>query len=208
MPSLSVRSFAEMLDKPIYEQIRILHEQKYPSKEPQMFKIPYYGKSITAIRKFYKAENDFKILDEALKDIDSTAKPESKKLQNTRVIKAFSKNKVSQRKLIIKPSPKLNFTQGDVEIRLSFDLSADEKKETRMMFFNLRNAEITEEIAKKTLEISHFILNENKIPTSTKSLELIDLYSGKVYLLSKTRKRTIDLMKSNMKIITTLWPSI
>ena len=41
MPRISVRSFAEMLSLPAYEQLRVLYEQKYPKKEPQTFKIPY-----------------------------------------------------------------------------------------------------------------------------------------------------------------------
>jgi hypothetical protein len=43
MPELTVRSFAELVHLPAYEQSRILYEQKYPRQAPQTFKSPYYA---------------------------------------------------------------------------------------------------------------------------------------------------------------------
>ncbi len=39
-PTLTARAFAEMLELPLYEQLRILLEQKYPDKGPAIMSKP------------------------------------------------------------------------------------------------------------------------------------------------------------------------
>lgn len=39
MPSLTAKAFAELTHTPLYGQLRILREQKYPRQAPGLFKV-------------------------------------------------------------------------------------------------------------------------------------------------------------------------
>lgn len=208
MPSLSVRSFSELLNLPAYEQARILHEQKYPKSGPSAFKIPYYAKSLSAIRSFYKSDNDIKVLRVFIRDINYVVKPDSKKKHNLRVLESFESGVQFDRKLVLKSNKKYYVNISDVEIRLYFDIKAEEDGTEKMIFYNFRNAEISDNLARITLEISNFILIENGYKIPFRNLEFVDLFTNKVYGYSKVRKRTLNLMKSNIDIIEALWSTI
>ena len=50
IPRITVRAFAELLNLPAYEQVRILHDQKYPRRQPQVFRVPFYQPALHGIR--------------------------------------------------------------------------------------------------------------------------------------------------------------
>lgn len=208
MPSLSTRSFAEMIDKPAFDQIKILHEQKYPKSSPQMFKIPYYSKALTAIRTFYRNKNSLQALSQAVNDIQLNVRQVSKRKNLLRVIDSFRKNPIAKKKFNVKPRKTLTYSKGGVDIRLTFDLNVVESNQTKFIYFNFRNVPIVQELAKKTIEISHYILEQNGLAISIKDIEFIDLPSGKIFHVKSRRKRTIDQFNSNISIVNTLWNTI
>jgi hypothetical protein len=88
-PRLTVEAFAELITAPAYEHRRILHDQKYPTKAPATFMVPYYRSAITAIRRFYRMNNNRDILTEAVIRLESQD-PKPRVKNNLRVLRAFS----------------------------------------------------------------------------------------------------------------------
>lgn len=97
IPSLTVRSFAEMLSLPAYAQARILTEQKYPKQAPQVFRTPYYQYAMTGIRSYYKAGNDPAQLALAASKIE--ALKEARRDHNLRILNSFKASELSGRKI-------------------------------------------------------------------------------------------------------------
>ena len=126
MPDLTVRSFAELISLPAYEQIRILHEQKYPRQVPQAFKIPYYKPVLNTIKEYFRNNNDSNIIRGAIIDFDSTIRLESKRNHNKRVLNSFSNSFQATRSLIINSQKRYYFDIGNFRLRLSFDLNVTE----------------------------------------------------------------------------------
>ncbi len=46
-PRLSARNAAKFVRLPAVEQMKLLHDQKYPRQEPQIFKQPFYAPRLT-----------------------------------------------------------------------------------------------------------------------------------------------------------------
>lgn len=58
MPEVTVKAFSELIHTPLYGQLRILNEQKYPRQAPGIFKIQYYRPALSAIRRYYGTGNN------------------------------------------------------------------------------------------------------------------------------------------------------
>ena len=208
MPSLSVRAFAEMMNLPLYEQQRILLEQKYPKQEPQAFRIPYYQTALRGIREYYQSGRNRASLAQS-KAAAKSLSPDSKADNNLRVIEAFARSSQASRDLTIQPQHKTSIVIArDVELRLRFDLSATENSNPRRIFYNCRNAPITNQVARLTLQLSVWILAQNGDSVPYSALEYVDLRSARRIKISGIPARTIRLAKANAQIISTLWPTL
>lgn len=208
MVSLSVRAFAELLHLPAYEQLRILYEQKYPKQQPQVFKVPYYLVALSGIRQYYRLRNDRHALAEARTRATGLAlKP--RQSSNLRVISAFEASSQARRALRPNPLEALRAQPyAGVELKLQFDLQAEEQGRPVRIFYNPRGAPIEPDVARNTLQIAHWVLDENEMGLPFRSLEYVDLVGNRVYAISRQSQRTIRLMRSNARIIATLWPTL
>jgi hypothetical protein len=208
MPKLTVRAFAEMMVLPAYEQERILFEQKYPKKAPQIYKAPYYAPALSAIRRYYRGGNDTSILDECRLHIQESAKPPSKCLHNLRVIDAFNAGPQAMRQMTLRTFREYTLGIGSVVLRLNFDLIADEAAKRRRLFYNVRNAELDCEVARLTLELAQIVLRENGQAVPATSLEFVDLFSQTIVTSRRLRTTTEEKVKRNASIIERLWPAV
>lgn len=207
MPRLTVRALAEMLPLPAYQQARILSEQKYPKQEPQVFRTPYYSPALTGIRSYYRGGRDPSQIQSALGAVQSIAL-ESKRINNRRVLEAFQKHDMRQRKLSLQPNIKVVANAGSVELKLSPDLKAAEGDDVRFFFLNCRAAKLVPEIATLTAEIAHWVLEQNSVKIPISRIEYVDLFTGETYSTSNRRGSTTKAIAQNVKIIETLWPTL
>lgn len=207
MPSLTVRAMAEMLRQPAYAQARILADQKYPKQEPQVFRTPYYQQALTGIRNFYRSGNNPSQITTALSKIESLGQ-EARRLNNSRVINSFQKSPIFGRPLVLQKVPHWKSSLGTVEFKLSPDLSVIEDDENRLLFLNFRNAKLDPEIAKLTLEISHWVLESNDIKVPIDHIEYVDLFTDAIYSVTKRRAATTKVVTESAKIIEALWPTL
>ncbi|MBI2744529.1 MAG: hypothetical protein HYX45_03000 [Burkholderiales bacterium] len=207
MPSLTIRSFAELLNLPAHAQARILAEQKYPKQGPQSFKTPYYQQALVGIRAFYKAGNDVEQLTRAAAKIEAFTQ-ETKRDNNLRILSSFKQDELASRKLKIAPAKHLSFTVDDVVLRFSPDLNGQENGAEQLFLLHYRSKPLEPEMARTTLELVHWALEISGSPVSTKQLEYIDLFTNKPYAITKRRSSTIAVAEQNLKIIQTLWPTL
>jgi hypothetical protein len=207
MPRLTVRSLAEMLNLPAYDQERILAEQKYPRQGDQRFRTPFYQPAVTAIRNFYEEGRNARALAEARREIGQIGLS-ARRDNNLRVISGFEQSAQVSRDLLPRPNPRIEMTLRSTAIRLSVDLRATENDEERFIYYNCRNTPIDAELARVTLEIGYWLLDENGIDATPSGLELVDLRNGRVYRGRSPRSRTMSRVRSNIRIIEALWPNI
>lgn len=204
-PRLSARSAAKFLQLPALEQMRLLHDQKFPQQTPQVFKQPYYAPPIAGIRGFLELGPAGLI--DARAQIQRI-KVASRRMHCTRVLEQFIQSEHAARGL--KPAPIQRYTafMHDLELRLSPDLRAYEGTEERIIFFNANVLPQDAELAKKTLEIAHWLLEENEVDLKPEQVEFIDLTTGVLHKIKKRRAKTIKDLAENAKLITSLWPTI
>jgi len=208
MPELTVRALAELINLPAYEQIRILHEQKYPKKSPQFFKIPYYSHALKSIRQYYLSGRDQKVLQENRILIGTSVKLESRRENNLRVIQCFENSVQVNRNIKIQINKRYMIEIGQVQIKLNFDISGKENGDEKRIFYNLRQSPIYDETARTTLEISKWILEQNQVNIPLRNFEYVDLANNRSLFYNRIRNRTIDRMITNCGIIETLWEKV
>ena len=207
MPSLTVRSIAEMLQLPAHAQARILREQKYPKQAPQVFRTPYYQPALTGIRRYFRAGNDKAELAVAKTNITLLSR-ESKREQNSRVLDGFAKSALSKRKLLLQTNPGVRAQMGAVELRLGPDLRVLENGLEEFIFLNCRAQALDSDVAIRTAEIAHWVLEQSGVKIPIGRIEYVDLFTGKSHATTKRRAATTKALIQNFKIIEALWPTL
>ena len=59
-----------------------------------------------------------------------------------------------------------------------------------------------------TVEIAHWLLEQNKLDVKAEQIEFIDLFTGALYKIKKRRAKTLKLLGENAKLIESFWPTI
>lgn len=206
-PRLTAKAFAEMLPLPAYDQQRVLHDQKYPKQQPQTFRTPYYQASLTGICNFFRSANDVRCLTSARNDLQNIGNL-ARRTHNLRVLDKFANPALIRRKLNPLPNTRYTALIGSVEIKLSPNLQAMENDEFRVIYFNCRNAPITEEVATLTVEIANWVLEQNEVEIAFDHVEVIDLFTGSIHRRKKARRSTLATIKANARIIEALWITV
>jgi hypothetical protein len=198
MPRLTAKAAAELLSLPAYEQLRILTDHKYPKLQPQVFRTPFYQPALRAICDFYKAGNESAVIAKARMVIDSL-RLETRRRSNHRILDAFERSSEYARSLSIRPSKRFNARVGEVEIRLSPDLLAYEDGQARVLYYNFRAAGVQPELARTTIEIAHWIFEEDGHEIPILGIEYVDLANGKRHRTRKRRATTLRRLRANAK---------
>jgi hypothetical protein len=207
MPRLSTKAAAELLNIPAYEPLRILTEQKYPKQQPQVFRTPFYQPALRAIRDFYKTGNEPAVIAEARAIIDRLSL-ESRRRNNHRVLDSFEQSSEYMRALTVRPNKRFNASVGAVEIKLSPDLLAHEDGQGRVLYYNFRAAGVEPQLARTTIEIAHWILEENGHEIPIRTIEYVDLTNGRRLRTRTRRATTLRRLRANARVIEALWDSI
>lgn len=198
---------AEMLSLPAYEQIRILAEQKYPTNNPQSFRVPYYQIALTGIRHYYRDGNDRSCLTAARRDARVLGN-QTRAEHNLRVINRFEASPQARRDLTPQPSPRITLLIGRVLLRLSPDLRASEDGDDMCVYYNCRNVAVTPEIGRRTVQIAYHVLSENGVDVRPSDVEYVDFQSGEVYRGRPPTAQTLRILRTNARLISTLWETV
>jgi hypothetical protein len=201
-PRLSARNAAKFLSLNALEQKRLLEAQKYPLQTP---KIIYYAPPIAGIRGFL--ESGPSALAGAYAQIQSI-RVASRRMHCLRVLKQFVDSDHAKRGLKPVTSHRYSAHLHDLELRLSPDLWAMEGDEERVIYFNANLTPQDAEQARKTLEIAHWLLEQNHLSIKPEQIEFIDLGTGALHKFKKPRAKTMKDLAENAKLIGDLWPML
>ncbi|MCL1633839.1 hypothetical protein M2650_04170 [Luteimonas sp. SX5] len=204
-PRLSARNAAKYFLLPGADQIRLLRDQKFPRLEPQVFKQPYYAISKRGIRAFLERGPE-SLVDTRAQIQRMRNAPQ--RMHLTRVLGEFLNSEHAQRGLKPISFPRCQAYIRNLELRLSPDLVAYEGKEERFIYFNEKAEQCSPEVARITLEIAYWILKQNGVELKPQQLEYIDLFTGVLYRGRKPRKKTMQDLEENARLIESLWPTI
>jgi len=198
---------AEMIGLPAYQQIRILAEQKYPARNPQSFRVPYYQFALRGIRHYYRDGNDADNLAAARRNAGLLGN-KTRAEHNLRVLNRFERSPQARRRLRLQSNPSLAHSIAGVELRLGADLRASERDARKCVYYNCRNVEIDPEVARLALEVAYVVMDENGQTPEARELEYVDLQKGEVHQTRAPRTRTLALLRENARVISTLWPTV
>lgn len=208
-PVLTVRAFAEMLELPLYEQVRILEEQKYPRRKPTPYRVVYYQPALAALRDFYTSGGQLQVLQQAINAIQGSTMTYAKKKNNIRVIQSFQQSSQVRRQLAIRPRRRTEVGFHGVTLKYIPDLVGHDGVREKHVFYNVRQAPVTSGIVKTTLEITQLVLIRGGVKVALNDVEFVDLANrGRVHRITRTRKRTLKRASQNARAIGHLWPRI
>ena len=204
-PRLTARSAAEMMDAPAGEMAKLLKDQKYPHTGDRVFRTPYYQPAISGMVHYFK--DGKAALRDARAKFQSFRVP-SRRENCERALQSFEKSQLSGRKLIPKPNRRFSISIGDVELRLSPDLQANENGELRVIYFNCKVGAYRPEVAHRLLEIAYVILSRNGMQVRPDQIEFCDLFTGYVHTITKVRESTLRMLDDEAAMIVKVWSEV
>lgn len=208
MPEVTVKAFSELIHTPLYGQLRILNEQKYPKQAPGFFKIQYYRPALSAIRRYYRGGNNLALLPAAAHEITGVGKQEHQRENNHRAITSFRKGSQKDRTLALHDPQTWELTLANITIRCTPDLHFVEDENEGIILFDCRGQQPEVEIIRTTVELFHRTLTENGVNLPIRRLEYIHLDSDTVHRRNTPRQATINRANQTALAIQTLWDSI
>jgi hypothetical protein len=204
-PRLSDRNAARFLRLPAPKQMRFLHDQKYPRGSPQTFKQPFYAPAISGIREVLK--RGFPGVVEARAKLQRIPQ-EARRNNLTRVLDSFVASPHAKRPLTLITAHRYYAQIRSLELRFSPHMFAMEGNELRYLYFHEKAKECDPEEARLTLEFGCWILQQNGVDVVPHQLEVIDLFTGKLYKGKEPRAETVKDLEEMARLIGSLWPTI
>jgi hypothetical protein len=208
MPEVTVKAFSELIHTPLYGQLRILNEQKYPQQAPGIFKIQYYRPALSAIRRFYRTGNNLAVLPTDPNQVTGVGQQEHQRENNFRAITAFRNGGQTVRTLTMHDSQTWELTLANVTMRCTPDLAFIEKGNQGYILLDCRKQSPEIEIIRTTLELFHRTLGENGVQIPMRRVEYIHLETNTLHRWNTPRQTTINRANQTAAAIQTLWDSI
>lgn len=213
-PRLTVEAFAELINMPGYNQLRVLNDQKYPKRAPAAIRTPYYQDAMQAIRQFYHNGNNLDIVSGVIiklqDELEVVKIPQTvaKINRNIAVLQAFRDGPLKDRAIKVQPNRKLTLVMDGVEIRFNPDINGLEGSDPCYFIFNPRTDDASEEMARMTVELAHHLLVRNGVECRVRDVEYVNLMSGQAVRTNTVRKRTLDRAAETASIVKRLWDTI
>jgi len=208
MPEVTVKAFSELIHTPLYGQLRILREHKYPRQTPGIFKIQYYRPALSAIRRFYSTGNNLLLLPTNRSQITGVGQQEHQRDNNFRAISSFRSSGHTARTLALNDPQTWELTLANITIRCTPDLHFIEEGNEGFILFDCREQPPEVEIIRTTLELFHRTLGDHGIQVPMRRVEYIHLGSATMHRWNNPRQATINRANQTAAAIQSLWDSI
>ena len=125
------------------------------------------------------------------------------------MIDAFSRDRQHRRQLLLLQQTKLNARlNSDFGLHLRFDIAAVEGCRPRRILYNLNCDPIERQIARLTLQLAFWVIEQAHGGLPIEALEYVDLCNVKIYHVTRIAPTTKRIMSTTTKVITALWASI
>lgn len=210
MAEITVKAFAELIHTPLFGQLRILREHKFPNRADAPFKIPYYKPALRHIRDFYSADNDFSQIPSRTAEIKNCGKQEARLAHNLRALRRFRSGSQAKRTLAIRSSTTFAHIVNGVRLKATADLTCVEDGTSLPLYllYQCRELAPEEEIIRTTVELFHWVLQHNGCECSPIDIEYVCVEDDRVYRWKTVRKRTLTRAVETTKAIDALWDSL
>ena len=133
---------------------------------------------------------------------------DSRRRHVERVLDSFQRGSQHSRQLQPQSAPRFSAVMDPVRLRLSADLVAQEGTPLRYIYYNWRIAPVDEETARTTLELAHWLLEENGEVLAPAALEYVDLTANRVFRGRTRRAITLRHARASARAINALWRDI
>ncbi len=179
MADVTVKAYAELIHTPLYGQMRILREQKYPNQTDGQFKMPYYQPAIRHIRRYYRSGNNPVHLPQTAQQVTGCGTQEARIAHNLRTINAFRNGDQFDRTFSLSNSETHHAVLNDVDIRATADLVVSENagQVPLYLIYDCREQCPENEIIRTTVELFHYVLEQNDIDIPIRNVEYVCLDS-------------------------------
>jgi hypothetical protein len=204
---LTAKSVADILQNPKLNTKAILHDQKYPSADPQKFRTPYYQGCIAAIRQYFANGNDPKILHHWRNKLVSI-KNEARRINNIRALDVFSASSMAKRSLVPTTNKRYMATVAHVDISLSADMQALQAGQLHVVYFHCRGIPMDPQLADLIANVAHWVLDKNGVPTSPSQIEIVDLFVGKTLKASTWMPTIQGSLAARAHAIAQMWTQL
>lgn len=206
-PNVSVKAFSEFIHTPLYAQMRILHEQKYPKQSPAVFKLPYYGPTRRAILRYYRQGNDASHFPTHAAGVPS-GKADARE-NNFRSMQSFLNGSHAQRKLRVATSSTYESAIGSTIVRFTPDVvGLDSNGQTKYLVFDCTQLCPDREFIDTLIELAHFTLLANQVQVQPRDIEFVHLETDMTFHRTKVRQRTMTRATATAQAIAAIWPTI
>ncbi|MFA6958361.1 MAG: hypothetical protein WC538_21045 [Thermoanaerobaculia bacterium] len=218
-PRVTVKSLAEIMMLPAFDQERALRDQKYPRSDKGKNRVPYYQPANQALKSYVECldvrvielaidEQEAKRIAAVEGDDDPPAQRVTRIEHNLRVLAALS------------TFPRLREVTGGrrgltretlvagVSVRSTPELHVIIDGEMRHVFVECAE-EVNEDEARRTLELAHWLEREvGDADASIKNFEYWLLAEGRALSVRSSRKSTVDRALRTLPILASAWDQI
>ena len=214
-PELTVRAMAEFLALPGYKQFEALQAQKYPDQSPAIARIPFYQPALTGIREYYSQDHDLRLVRDRIAELTThsslagiSPQKKAKLLNNAGALRAFQTSRFRARDVLLRPKHTFKATVHGVNIKFTPDLILLENEDPKYILLNCRSSAIESELARRTVELSHWVLGQNDENIPPAHVEFVDLGADFSHSFPRIRQATIRHAIQNTQVVKALWGSI
>ena len=210
MPSLTAKAFAELINTPLYGQLRILREQKYPRQAPGLFKVQYYQPALRVIRRYFQQGNNAAVVPGNGASIPGIGNKPDRIDHNFRVLMAFMNGSQAGRQLTVLGDDTYSMTLGNVVVRATpeFAVRDGTSGQTRYLVYDCREQCPEEEIIRTTVELMHHAITQSGQTCPIDPIEYVHLESHRTFSWNRPRQRTVQRATTTATAIGTLWSTI
>jgi len=210
MASVTARAYAELIHTPLYDQIRILREQKYPLQTSGQFRIPYYQPTIRNIRRYYQSGNDPEVLPTNAASLRGCGSTQSKIDHNLRSLNAFRRSRQFSRRLVIQQLRTYEHSIHNITVRATADIVATEGANSTLKYilYNCREHLPDQEIVHTTIDLFHYILEQNSMFVPIRNIEYVCIDRDIAFNFTSRRVRTIHRANVTAAGIDAMWSTL
>lgn len=210
MPSLTVKAFAELMHTPLYGQLRILREQKYPRQAPGLFKVQYYQPALRVIRRYFQQGNNAAVVPSNGTSIPGVGSKPDRVAHNCRVLNAFMNSTQSVRRFTLLNEDTFSIHLANMVVRATPELAVQEgmRPQIKYLIYDCREQCPEDEIVRTTVELMHHVITQSGQPCPMSAIEYVHLETDRMFSWNRPRQRTIRWASTTATAIGALWATI
>ncbi|MBS1494581.1 MAG: hypothetical protein JST55_13795 [Bacteroidetes bacterium] len=208
---ISAKGIAKFMNSTGSQQLKILHDYKYPNPEGNAM-ASYYAIALNVIKAYHRNDNDEDLIRKEISNLKVEKDSESNKSRiiklrsNISLLESYKVHFKEKRYRILTMLSSRVEIEG-VSLSITSDMHAFEKSSEKFIKYicNKKTSELELKIISQVI-LESMELSKVNIPSN--NIELIDIHRGTIYKLARNRTRLRNDLVAACKIINILWDQI